>query len=169
MKSLLLLLCVFSLGYAFADTVDYWHVYLNRQVIGRFNASSSDRSLILPADLKETDTLQIRYSRCTGSNCGELAFFYASDSSIIGWNDYSYYSLEDSIPDRRMIILPDFDDSIYWENVFFMGCSLNIPATELIQAWPLGAHQLQFWYTHKSARYRVWTPVNLFTLTRKDD
>ena len=58
------------------DTLDYWHVYKNDKVIAKFNSVSKDLNIkIKKSDIKETDTISIRYGKDTRcSNCKYILF-----------------------------------------------------------------------------------------------
>ena len=58
------------------DTLDYWHVYKNDKVIAKFNSVSKDLNIkIKKSEIKETDTISIRYGKDTRcSNCKYILF-----------------------------------------------------------------------------------------------
>jgi hypothetical protein len=52
-----------------ADTIDYWHVSYNDKVIGKFNVTSSDLSIIIKkVGIKPSDILSVSYGN--DSPCG---------------------------------------------------------------------------------------------------
>jgi len=58
------------------DTLDYWHVYKNDKIIAKFNSVSKDLNIkIKKSEIKETDTISIRYGKDTRcSNCKYILF-----------------------------------------------------------------------------------------------
>ena len=58
------------------DTLDYWHVYKNDKIIAKFNSVSKDLNIkIKKCEIKETDTISIRYGKDTRcSNCKYILF-----------------------------------------------------------------------------------------------
>ncbi len=63
MKNLILAIALIATPLlSFADTVDYWHVSINDQVIARFNSATKNPALTLKkSDYKEGDKISIRY------------------------------------------------------------------------------------------------------------
>ena len=70
-KILIILISTFGLySSAKADTIDYWHVYYNDKVIAKFNSVSKDLNIkIKKSEIKETDTISIRYGKDTRCSC----------------------------------------------------------------------------------------------------
>lgn len=63
MKQLLIIFSFLLISLSgFCDTLDYWHVYLNDELIAQFNSVSQDLTVNLKkSDLKSTDTITVRY------------------------------------------------------------------------------------------------------------
>lgn len=47
-----------------ADTITYWHVYLNKDIVAKQNINSHQDVILMLSDLKYTDTLTLKYFTC---------------------------------------------------------------------------------------------------------
>src|SRR5690606_13386990 len=60
----------------FADTLDYWSVYLNDSLIGHYNTLSTDNEMILNISvINENDTINIIYGN--DHPCTKCEYYYA--------------------------------------------------------------------------------------------
>ncbi len=66
-----------SLSFAgFADTLDYWSVYLNDSLIGHYNTLSTDNEMTLNISvINENDTINIIYGN--DHPCAKCEYYYA--------------------------------------------------------------------------------------------
>ena len=61
-RLLIIIGLLFSTFQGYCDTLDYWHVYLNDSVIGKFTEASQDLTIELKlSTLKENDSISIRH------------------------------------------------------------------------------------------------------------
>jgi hypothetical protein len=76
MKKLIILFFM-SISFAgFADTLDYWSVYLNDSLIGHYNTLSTDNEVSLSGNLiNENDTISIIYGN--DHPCSRCEYYYA--------------------------------------------------------------------------------------------
>lgn len=67
-----------SLSFAgFADTLDYWSVYLNDSLIGHYNTLSTDNEMTLSISvINEIDTINIIYGN--DHPCSKCEYYYAA-------------------------------------------------------------------------------------------
>ena len=67
-----------SLSFAgFADTLDYWSVYLNDSLIGHYNTLSTDNEMTLSISvINENDTINIIYGN--DHPCTKCEYYYAA-------------------------------------------------------------------------------------------
>ncbi|HRO76435.1 MAG TPA: hypothetical protein PLP27_09835 [Crocinitomicaceae bacterium] len=63
MKRLAILFTFFLVSFnGFCDTINYWHVYINDELVAKFDENSKDLTLkIKKSDLKESDLITVRY------------------------------------------------------------------------------------------------------------
>ena len=66
-----------------ADTIDYWHVYLNNKIIREFNQYSKDLTIKLKlSEAKPYDSIRVNYFRDTPcSDCDHFLAIKISDAS----------------------------------------------------------------------------------------
>ena len=61
---------------SFADTLDYWSVYINDSLIAKYNSISTDNSIILNKKLiEEYDTISIKYGN--DHPCSKCEYYFA--------------------------------------------------------------------------------------------
>ncbi|MEZ4805187.1 MAG: hypothetical protein R2852_06825 [Bacteroidia bacterium] len=67
MKSNISLILFFlAISSLHADSIDYWHVYINDSVVAKYNANSTDLNLTLKkSEIKSNDTITVRYGKDT--------------------------------------------------------------------------------------------------------
>jgi hypothetical protein len=59
----------------FSDTLDYWSVYLNEDIVGKFNSFSTNNEIALNReDIKPTDSLYITYGN--DHPCANCTYYY---------------------------------------------------------------------------------------------
>lgn len=82
--------CFFLVAFLFAfsfsgycDTIDYWHVYYNDNVIARFNANSNDLLISLNiADIKPADMISVLHRDDTPCMDCECTLFVRDERNI---------------------------------------------------------------------------------------
>jgi hypothetical protein len=158
------LLIVFLCGWfpAFCDTIDNWQVYLNRDLVARFNAN--DKHPALKLSLKENDTLRIRYRTCSGLTRSVLVWCPDGDS-VQCWNDGDYYSRHSY---HMQLKAPD--DSVYWNNVYqdHGRGEVQILAKDLAPLLEAGT-EVPFYYTTLRAHERHWKETLILVLSKKEE
>jgi len=152
----LLLLFLCASKPALCDTIDNWQIFLNDQVIWKFN--QNHRSPNISEELKETDTLTIQYNTCSGRPRTVLVFCSFGDS-IIGWNDGNYYS------DRSEVVLLETPyDSAYWDNAYYGTGKVKIAVRDMYPLLRDSQEPLRFYYLNKSRYNNHFGDVLLFSL-----
>lgn len=75
---------IFSIPFfGYADTLDYWSVHLNDQLIGNYNSNSKDNKLVLNKDsISESDTLVLVYGN--DHPCLYCEYYYAMKDILGG-------------------------------------------------------------------------------------
>jgi len=68
MKNILTIVFIVFYSFAKADTISYWHVYLNNEVVAKHNELSHQDVILKLSQVKVTDTLKIKYYTCWHSS-----------------------------------------------------------------------------------------------------
>jgi len=145
--------------FAFCDTIDNWQIYLNDQVIGKFNQHTKLPEIT--TSFKFTDTISIRYNQCSGRTNTVLVFCDAGrGDSVIAWNDGNSYSDQSEI----MLMKTPYD-SAYWENAYEGSGTVKMSMQEVygISSGSKG-EPLRFYYISKSWIDKKFGDVLLFSL-----
>ncbi len=119
----LFLLTLLPGKHAFCDTIDYWTVYLNNKVVGKFNQNQKPE---LRLKIDDDDTLSVAYYFCGWKTKTTLVYYVAPNDSIIGWNDGDYYTDQST-----RFVLSNPHDSLFWDNAYYGDGRVDIPCKEL--------------------------------------
>lgn len=77
-KTILLLLTGFCIQSAKADTIDFWHVYYNNNLIKEFNESSRHSLVRIDNFIKDSDTLAVYFWDDTPCSDCKMSLFIKS-------------------------------------------------------------------------------------------
>ncbi len=81
MKKLILILLTILPLFGYADTLDYWSIYLNDSLIGQYNSLSEDIEIVLNREsIKQNDTISILYGN--DHPCSQCEYYYAVKEKI---------------------------------------------------------------------------------------